>query len=339
MVIKASSAAEVRGLIDALLGPDAVAREAAAARLTVIGSRAVDHLAAAYATTTTERHRLDILRVLESIADSRSMEPARAALAQGPGVALAGLHVMRALLDAQDAHARNEALDILMATALDASAPPELRQAAFEALRDLPSDVRSRVAEALGSAATPAGAPPPAASSGDEGIWSNALDGRLPDRPDDLTGPLAAFAPAAPLTTLHALVDALRRREKTAGDEEGGWLALRGAVHNAHAQRGSRVALYDLRETLAEAAGPLPVSFLAAVRVLGDSTCVEPLAAAYVNASPDEAWWRQQLASACQAVMLREKLTRRSAVVKRAVTRFPGAALLFSSPRGSAAAQ
>jgi hypothetical protein len=336
MVIKASSAAEVRGLIDALLDSDAVARESAAARLTVIGSRAVDHLTAAYDKANTDRHRLDILRVLESIAEPRSMEPARTALAQGPAVALAGLHVMRALLDAEDAHARNEALDILLATAMDGSALPEIRQAALEALRDLPADVRSRVAEALGAAATPAGAPAPEASSGDDGIWADALEGRLPDRPDDLTGALAAYAPAAPLTTLHALVDALRKRENGGGDGESGWRALRGAVHNVLAQRGSRVALYDLRETLAEAAGPLPVSFLAAVRVLGDSTCLEPLAAAYVKASPDEMWWRQQLASACREVMAREKLTRRSAVVKRAAAKFPAAAALFS-PAGPAA--
>ncbi len=97
------------------------------------------------------------------------------------------------------------------------------------------------------------------------------------------------------------------------------------------------MALYDLRETLAEASGPLPVSFLAAVHALGDSTCLEPLAGAYTNASPDETWWRQQLASACQAVMAREKLTRRSAVVKRAVARFPAAAPIFSSPASLAA--
>jgi hypothetical protein len=337
MVIKASSAAEVRGLIDALLGPDAVAREAAAARLTVIGSRAVDHLTAAYDAANTDRHRLDILRVLESIAEPRSMGPARAALLQGPAVGRAGVQVMRALLDVEDAHARNEALDILLAMAMDSSVLPEIRQAALEALRDLPADVRSRVAEALGAAGTPAYAPPPEPSSGDDAIWADALEGRLPDRPDDLTGALAAFAPAAPLTALHTLVDVLRQREnQTAGDGEGGWRALRGAVHNALAQRGSRVALYDLRETLAEASGPLPVSFLAAVRVLGDSTCLEPLAAAYVKASAHEIWWRQQLASACRAIMAREQLTRRSAVVKRAVARFPAAAALFS-PAGVAA--
>lgn len=339
MVIKASSAAAVRGLIDSLLGPDEVARDAAAARLTVIGARAVDHLTDAYEKAHDDRQRLEILRVLESIGEPRSMGPARAALGQGPEVALAGLYVMRTLLDAEDAHARNEALDVLVATAMDDSAAPPLRQAALESLRDLPSDVRARVAEALGAAAAPDHSPLPTGSPQRDDVWSNALEGRLPDRPADLTGAVAAFARAAPLTTLHALVDALRQREKSGGDEEGGWRALRGAVHHALAQRGSRVALYDLREALAGAAGPLPVSFLAAVHALGDSTCLEPLAAAYTKASPDETWWRQQLASACHDVMAREKLTRRSAVVKRVLARFPGAAVLFSSSTGSAAAQ
>jgi hypothetical protein len=246
---------------------------------------------------------------------------------------------MRALLDAEDAHARNEALDLLMTTAMDPSAARPLRQAALEALQDLPSDVRSRVAEAIGTASAQMDAPDPAASSEDDQIWSSAAAGRLPDRPGDLTRAVAASAPGAPLTTLHALVDALREREKAAGAEEGEWRALRGTVHQALAQRGSRVALYDLRETLAEASGPLPVSFLAAVHAIGDGTCVEPLAAAYTKASPDETWWRQQLASACHAVMARERLTRRSAVVKRAAARFPGAAVLFSASAGSAAAQ
>jgi hypothetical protein len=266
------------------------------------------------------------------------MGPARAALGQGPEVALAGLHVMRALLDAEDAHARTEALDLLVTTAMDSSAAPALRQAALEALQDLPSDVRSRVARALGGTTPETEATSQAVPREDDQIWSNAVEGVLPDRPEDLTGAIAAFAPAAPLTTLHALVDALRQREN-AGDEAGGWRALRGAVHQALAQRGSRVALYDLRETLAEAAAPLPVSFLAAIHAAGDSTCVEPLAAAYTKAGPDETWWRQQLAAACHAVLAREKLTRRSAVVKRAIGRFPDAAVLFVSPASSAGGQ
>ena len=48
MVIKASASAEIRLLVDALSGPDDVRRDAAAARLSVIGARAVERLLEAY---------------------------------------------------------------------------------------------------------------------------------------------------------------------------------------------------------------------------------------------------------------------------------------------------
>jgi hypothetical protein len=49
MVIKASSSAEVRSLVGALLSDDEMRREAAIARLAVIGSRATERLIEAYA--------------------------------------------------------------------------------------------------------------------------------------------------------------------------------------------------------------------------------------------------------------------------------------------------
>ncbi len=78
MVIKASSAAEIRQLVDALSGPDDVRREAAAARLRVIGPRAIDRLLGAYSRAPTAAVRVTILRVLEPIADGRCVAPARA---------------------------------------------------------------------------------------------------------------------------------------------------------------------------------------------------------------------------------------------------------------------
>ena len=42
--------------------------------------------------------------------------------------------------------------------------------------------------------------------------------------------------------------------------------AVRGALHQALALRGSRVALYDLRETIERPPAPLPSSFLAALQ-------------------------------------------------------------------------
>ena len=74
MVIKASASSEIRLLVDALSGPDDVRRDAAAARLSVIGARAVERLLEAYKRAETPQGRATILRVLEPIADPRSLE-------------------------------------------------------------------------------------------------------------------------------------------------------------------------------------------------------------------------------------------------------------------------
>jgi hypothetical protein len=114
------------------------------------------------------------------------------------------------------------------------------------------------------------------------------------------------------------------------GGVKDGWRAARGALHQALALRGSRVAVYDLRETLEEyaaargaAPAALPVTFLAALHVLGDDSCLEPLAGAWVRADPQDERWRQQLASAFTAIVKRQKLSRRHAVIKRITSRWP----------------
>ncbi len=94
------------------------------------------------------------------------------------------------------------------------------------------------------------------------------------------------------------------------------------------ALRGSRLALYDLRESLEGGPVRLPASFLAALHVLGDASCLEPLAtvwgAAGADPSADGARWRQQLAAAFKAIAQREKITKRHAQMKRIATRWPG---------------
>ena len=89
--------------------------------------------------------------------------------------------------------------------------------------------------------------------------------------------------------------------------------------------RGSRLALYDLRDSLLEPER-LPVAFLAALEEIGDVTCLEPLAAAYdASSRSGDAWWREHLAAAFRAIVRREGLTRRHAAVKRALARWPDA--------------
>ena len=123
-------------------------------------------------------------------------------------------------------------------------------------------------------------------------------------------------------------MDHLRAREQRETDaarrEE--WRAVRGAVHQALAARNSRLALYDLRDSLLEP-DRLPVAFLAALEEIGDATCLETLAAAYdASSRSGDAWWREHVAAAFRAIVHREGLTRRHAAVKRAMARWPDAA-------------
>lgn len=330
MVIKASAAAEIRALVDALSGPDEVHREAAVARLAVIGPRAIERLTDAYRTSRSRETHLAILRALEAIGHDRSAPIARAAILEGGDVGVAAAAVLRPLLSSPHGSTAAEALDALMAAALDTRAERRLRLAALDALQDLPEAVRARVAVALGD-------DPVARLQGEgaraDAVWTDATEGRLPDDPRLLREALSARAAAAPLNTLRKVIDAVRAREGTTSDgQRDGWRAVRGALHQALALRGSRVALYDLRESLAglthgDAGGKtptLPVSFLAALHVLGDEACLEPMAGAWVKAGSDEPW-RAQLASAFRAIVRRQKLTRRHAVLKRIVARWPDA--------------
>ena len=103
------------------------------------------------------------------------------------------------------------------------------------------------------------------------------------------------------------------------------WRAVRGAVHQALAARNSRLALYDLRDSLL-ASDRLPIAFLAAIEEIGDATCLETLAAAYEASSrSSDTWLRQHLASAFRAIVQREALTRRHAALKRVLARWPDA--------------
>ena len=213
MVIKASASAEIRQLVAALGGDDEVRREAAIARLSIIGERAVDRLVAAYDQGKRET-KVAVLRALEAAGDRRAVAVARRALGEGGDVAIAGASALRGLLNAEHEPTAADALDTLVAVALDARAERRVRLAAFEALRDVPGDVRTRVADALkadpdaGLQARAVEAPREAATA--EAIWQDALEGRLPDTPADLRDVLQARGGTAPLGVLQKLIDAVR---------------------------------------------------------------------------------------------------------------------------------
>jgi hypothetical protein len=130
------------------------------------------------------------------------------------------------------------------------------------------------------------------------------------------------------------MIDAVRSREGVVENaaKRAQWQTVRGALHQALALRSSRVAVYDLREALEDARGPLPISFLAALHVVGDESCLEPLAAAYARTPAANARWKVQLAAAFRAIAQRERVTRRHAVLKRIIARWPEAARELKAP-------
>jgi HEAT repeat protein len=99
VAIRASASHEVRRLIGDLEGGDAVRRDAAIARLAIIGTRAVrqilEHLVTANAAIT----KAPLLLALESIPDPRAVEPVLGALASDDAdVRVAAIRAARGLL-------------------------------------------------------------------------------------------------------------------------------------------------------------------------------------------------------------------------------------------------
>ena len=331
MPIRPSSAAEIRQLIDALGAADDVRRESAVARLAVIGPRAVEHLLQEYPKATTARARAGMLQALEAAGDPRAVPLARAALdtaASAPEVVSAAIGALRAFLGAVQPAVARDALDALVAVALDPARPAEART---DAMRDLPPSVLDGMQQTLANdpdtlvrerlARLPEQPGQPAL------VWRDAVDGRLPPSPAMLKSAVTTLGRAARLLELQHVVDAIRLHEthETDPGRRAEWRAVRGAVHQALAARGSTLALYDLRDSLLEP-DRLPVAFLAALEEVGDATCLEPLAAAYdASSRSGDAWWREHVSTAFRAIVRREGLTRRHAAVKRTLARWPEA--------------
>jgi hypothetical protein len=334
MSIRPSSSTEIRTLLTALASDDEIKREAAIARLAIMGARAVDRMLAAYPAADRET-RIALLRAFEAIADPRALRIARQALADGGDVGIAAAGTLHALLDSPVDSAATEALDALVAAALSGTLERRVRLAAFDALREMPADIRGRVEAALQE--DPDQSMRPAVTADASGgrsadlAWQDAVEGRLPDDPEALRDGVGTRAAAAPLGVLQHLIDAVRSRERDTSVEtrRHAWRALRGSLHQALALRGSTIALYDLRETIEGAREPLPPSFIAALHVVGDASLLEAIAAAYAaaaDAGDATARWRGQLEGAFKAIVAREKVSRRSAVIKRVEKKWPAAA-------------
>jgi len=333
MVIKSSAAREISLLLTRLASERDMDREAAVARLSVLGARAVPHLLDVLAGPTPLSTRAAALRTLEAIGDRRSIGPAVAALRNPdspPELTDPAVAILKSLLASPRTGDAGRAFEELTATILDDARDLPTRRAAVDAI----THVDRKTAETL-RRRLPAEAEPPdrpleraAGAADDADALARASQGALPDDPARAKALVETWGPSAPLTTLHRLLNAVRVREaseRSAARRE--WLVVRAAIHQTLAARRSKVALYDLREAFENAREPLPVGFLAAMARLGDAACLEPLAAALANSTASRAdWWRQHVASAFQDIVRRERLTRRHAAVRRVLARWPQAA-------------
>ncbi len=333
MVIRRSAAAEIRQLIDRLIGSDDVEREAASARLAIIGARATRTLTDALDATTEPAGQTAILRTLEAIHDPRALPSATRLTDSGElEVATAAVAVLRRFLRHSDSALANAAFERLTSLTLDPTRPEPVRAAALEALSDLPAATTAQVLRQLEhdpSQNLRAAATLPGDARRRPGGLADIIEASVCPAPAAVRALVAEEGARAPLPVLGRLVEILRAREEadTASPRRTEWQAARAAVHQVLARRGSRVALYDLREALAAAPGPLPVGFIAALEAIGDASCLDAVAAAYIRARRTrDDWWAEHLGTLFKEILHRERLTRRSAAVRRITSKWPQAA-------------
>jgi hypothetical protein len=303
--IKASPIRQVDPLIADLRSDHVVTRDAAVARLTVIGAGAVARLVTLACSDAPVPARIAALRALEAIGDARG----RAAILRA--VDDPDDTVAVTAIGAAGAHLRGrhgaDALDRLTRTALDRRRHDSVRAAAVNAVRELDPSTIAPLLEALR----------------DDPLLSAARR-PLPDDPGAMRQAVVREGAQAPLAALLRVIDAVREREgKDAVARRSEWQAVRAAGHLALAHRGSRIAMFDLRESLGPAAPPLPVEFLAALSIVGDVSCLEPIAWAHARA--DDGWTRTRLADTFQIIVKREGLSRRHATIKKIHQRSPQA--------------
>jgi hypothetical protein len=301
VVIRASRGSEIARLIISLRDGSAVAREAAVARLRVIGARAVDKIALLLRGSVPPGVRVAALNALDGIDDRRIVDLAIAALADADADVAAGAAAVLRGWVAREEDTR--VIDALTTVALDTARVPRVRHAALDALSDLPQGLLQPVLDQAKLSTVWVQMDDPAAAR----EW-------LTTHPD------------ASLSELHDLIvharDAAKQEPASRPVQE--WLAVRGAAHAVLARRGSRVAIYDLREAFDDARGPLPLDFLAAATIVGDASCLEPMARAWAASPVQETWWRERLADSAAEIMHRTRLSGRSNIAKRIRTKWPG---------------
>jgi hypothetical protein len=293
---------QIDRLIADLQSRDPVRRDAAVARLRVLGTRALPRLTAFIQSESPVAARALALSALEGVEDWRAAAVALRALESRDVDAVVGaLAVLRGWV-AKEAGTR--VLEAVTAIAVDRTRDGRIRFAASEALSDLPEHLVGPIKE---QAPAPASVGPPLDDPAAAREW------------------VEAHGRGATLATLHDAVKAFREREESvaSGRRRDEWLLARSVAHQVLAERGSRLALYDTREAISVARAPLPPGFLVAVVKVGDARCLEPLARAWSTAARGSAW-RNQLSEAAREIVRRLKLGGRSSVLKEIRANWPG---------------
>src|SRR5712691_12917161 len=205
VAIRASSSKHIDRLIADLSAGRVVTRDAAVARLTVIGSRAVERLIALTRSNADAVARTAAWRALEAIGDPRALEPALDTLADAsadPAAGGAAAGVARVFLRGAQGAA---AVDRLTGVVLDRARPQPLRLAALRALRDLePSTIAPILTSLAGD---------PSATIRAEASTRGARKGRTP--PDPIVAVTWAAEQGLPEDP-----SALRRAMSQAGDAD-----------------------------------------------------------------------------------------------------------------------
>ena len=294
-------AGQIERLVADLCGSDPLRRDTASARLRVVGPPAIDRISTILHLDFAPSTRAAALTTLDGIDDRRVIAVAVRGLDDpDDGVRLAAIGVLRPWITREPG---TRVLEALTATALDRRQSSDVRLAALDALSVLPAAIVQPVLEQAPDAAPP--------SRFDDAATAQEWIARHDD---------------APLSHLHDAIVMLRECERAerASRAKLLWRTARGAAHAALARRGSRVALYDLRESFDSAVEPLPLDFLTAMTAIGDSTCLEAIARAWAGANERETWWRGRLSEAAADIVQRGKLTGRSAIVKRIRAKWAG---------------
>jgi hypothetical protein len=293
---------DIDRLIADLQSPDSIRRDAAVARLRILGQRALPRLIDLVAANEPSRVRALALDALEGLDDVRAIDVAYDALRDGDAdIVIAALGVLRGWV-AEETGTR--LLDAITAIVVDRSRDARVRVAALAALSELPEHLVRPIRDQ---------APPPESA------------GPSLEDPVAVREWIQAYGADATLSALHELVTRTREREQAESSSRlrSEWLQARGRAHQALARRQSLVALYDLRETFEAASAALPQSFLSTAAAIGDASCLEPLARAWAVAGKDLPW-KHELSTTAATIMRREKITGRSAVVKKLRANFPG---------------